>query len=136
MRLWPQVTGEAIEHETTNKRLVIGNISANSPITNHQSSTHQYELERLVEQQKQTISTQAQIIELLKIQIGKLSEDKSMLIRQIDSLREDYRAFTRLLPQSASPNVKKVVTGTPAPARDEHGRFVHKGAATLFEGNR
>lgn len=129
LRLWPNVSGEAIEKELTGYHAKNDKTSEHQVITT-QSDNRENELNRIIEQQKQTILNQQEIIQLLKNQIDQLSNDKAMLVRQIEALREDYRAFTRLLPQTASVKAQKRVQ-----ARDENGRFIPKGAASLFEGN-
>ena len=135
IRLWPNISGEALEKELTGYHGKNDNQTSEHQVITTQSDNRENELNRIIEQQKQTILNQQEIIQLLKNQIDQLSNDKAMLVRQIEALREDYRAFTRLLPQTSSVKVRKVVTASSAPARDEHGRFAPRGAASLFEGN-
>lgn len=133
LRLWPNIPGEAIEKELTGYHGKNDNQTSGQQVITTQSDNQGNELNRVIEQQKQTILNQQEIIHLLKNQITELSDDKAMLVRQLEALREDYRAFTRLIPQTSSAKVRKAVTDSPAPARDAKGRFVPRGAASLFE---
>ena len=130
LRLWPNVSGEAIEKELTGYHAKNDNQTSEQQVITIQSDNRENELTRIIEQQKQMINNQNEIIQLLKAQIGQLTDDKAMLVRQIEQLRDDYRMFTRLLPQSTT-----VKTQKRPQARDENGRFIPKGAASLFEGN-